>query len=304
VSRNPLHESRKWALYYIANLLFKTYFKLNQISLSKNILRSLRAAGSDMPPLSAFPKAHQTTFKYYCGVIHFLEEDYTAAEEYLTSAYDMCLAMRSATGASKHQMLILTYLIPTRLLTSHKLPSKTLLAPYPRLAALFGPLAAAIRTGDLAAFTEAMEQGEDEFVKRRIYLTLERGRDIILRNIFRKVFIAGGFEGLKEGGGENGTPQGGTPSGVPAPAAVRRTRVPVREFAAALLLAGAEVGDGEGGIDGDEVECLIANAIYKVRLRLQVHVKRPVLACRRCSPRSLRPPPICGCRQPFATAPL
>ena len=215
-----------------------------------------------MPPLSAFPKAHQTTFKYYCGVIHFIDEDYATAEEYLTSAYDMCLAMRSDTGASKHQMLILTYLIPTRLLTSHKLPSKTLLAPYPKLAALFTPLASAIRAGDLAAFTAAMEQGEEEFVKRRIYLTLERGRDIILRNIFRKVFLAGGVEGPKEGGGENGTPQGGTPSGT----AVRRTRVPVREFAAALLMAGAEVGDGEGGLDGDEVECLIANAIYKVRL--------------------------------------
>ena len=226
-----------------------------------------------MPPLSAFPKAHQTTFKYYCGVIFFLEEDYAAAEEYLTSAYDMCLAMRSATGASKHQMLILTYLIPTRLLTSHKLPSQTLLAPYPRLAALFGPLAAAIRAGDLAAFTEAMEQGEDEFVKRRIYLTLERGRDIILRNIFRKVFIAGSFEATKDGGGENGTPQDGTPGGAAAAAAaavMRRTRVPVIEFAAALLMAGAEVGDGEGGIDGDEVECLIANAIYKVRLRMQL----------------------------------
>ena len=29
-------------------------------------------------------------------------------------------------------------------------------------------------------------------------------------------------------------------------------------------LAGAEVGDGDGGIDTDEVECVIANAIYKV----------------------------------------
>lgn len=219
-----------------------------------------------MPPLSSFPKSHQTTFKYYCGVIHFLEEDYAAAEEYLTSAYDMCQAMSSSTGASKNQMLILTYLIPTRLLTSHKLPSKALLAPYPKLAALFGPLASAIRKGDLAAFTEAMEQGEDEFVKRRIYLTLERGRDIILRNIFRKVFIAGGFEASKDGGAENGTPQGGTPGGAAASAAVRQTRVPVREFAAALQMAGAEVGDGEGGIDGDEVECLIANAIYKVCL--------------------------------------
>jgi hypothetical protein len=56
--------------------MFKTYFKLNSISLSKNILRAIQAGGADIPPLSAFPKAHQVTFKYYVGVIHFLEENY------------------------------------------------------------------------------------------------------------------------------------------------------------------------------------------------------------------------------------
>jgi len=29
-----------------------------------------------MPDLESFPKAHQVTFKYYVGVIYFLEEDY------------------------------------------------------------------------------------------------------------------------------------------------------------------------------------------------------------------------------------
>ena len=223
-----------------------------------------------MPPLSAFPKAHQVTFKYYCGVIHFLQEDYVTAEDYFTSAYDMCLAMKGG-GASKNLELILMYQIPTKLLTSHKLPTQALLAPYPRLTALFNPIRTSIRSGDLSAFNAAIEAGENEFVKRRIYLTLERGRDIILRNIFRKIFIAGGFVRTKESasGGENGTPSGGTPSGTASGGGVRRTRVPVREFAAALQMAGAEVGDGDGGIDTDQVECLIANAIYKVRFPTQ-----------------------------------
>jgi COP9 signalosome complex subunit 12 len=79
-------------------------------------------------------------------------------------------------------------------------------------------------------------------VKRRIYLTLERGRDIALRNLLRKVFIAGGFEEAKEADSSS----------------VRRTRVPVAEFAAAIRLRSRE------SIDPDEVECLIANMIYKV----------------------------------------
>lgn len=261
-------------------MLFKTYFKLNSISLSKNILRSLRASSNDMPPFEGYPKAHRVTFQYYCGVIHFLEEDYSAAEEYLSSAYDMCLYVpdhnrgQGATTRNKNLELILTYLIPTRLLTSHKLPSQALLSGYPRLAALFTPISSSIRSADLTAFNSAMEAGAEEFVKRRIYLTLERGRDVLLRNLFRKVFIAGGFEAQKDtaaagndAGSGTGTPGVAGGNGTPvvgSSAAVRRTRVPVKEFAAALQMAGAEVGDGEGGVDTDEVECLIANAIYKV----------------------------------------
>jgi hypothetical protein len=74
--RASLEDSRKWGIYNIINLLFKTYFKLNSISLSKNILKAIRAYKGDMPPLENFPLAHQVTFKYYVGVIYFLEENY------------------------------------------------------------------------------------------------------------------------------------------------------------------------------------------------------------------------------------
>lgn len=234
----------------MANLLFKTYFRLNSINLSKNILRSLQAGSAEMPPLTAFPRAHQVTFKYYSGVIAFLDEDYATASENLTAAYNTCQAR-----ASKNKELILTYLIPTQMLTSHRLPTSTLLQQSPHLDRLFTPITRAIRSASLHAFSHAMEAGEEDFVKRRIYLTLERGRDIILRNLFRRVFIAGGYETPKEGEAPAGQP-------------MRRTRVPVKEFAAALMVSGAEVGDGEGGVDGDEVECLIANCIYKVRFPL------------------------------------
>ncbi len=76
MTRSPLEEPRKWAIYKIINLLFKTYFKLNSISLSKNILKAIQAYRGDMPTLDVFPKAHQVTFKYYVGVIYFLEEAY------------------------------------------------------------------------------------------------------------------------------------------------------------------------------------------------------------------------------------
>lgn len=103
------------------------------------------------------------------------------------------------------------------------------------------PLSRCIKKGDLAGFDAALVAGEDEFVKRRIYLTLERGRDIALRNLLRKVFIAGGFEEAKE----------------PSAAPVRRTRITVAEFGAAISIGSKET------MDNDEVECLLANMIYK-----------------------------------------
>lgn len=145
--------------------------------------------------------------------------------------------------------LILTYLIPCHLLTTHTLPTNNLLAPYPRLEALFRPLCSCIKRGDLSGFDAALSLGEHEFVKRRIYLTLERGRDIALRNLFRLVFLAGGFEEAKD-----------------AQALIRRTRIPVAEFAAAIRL-GSKL-DGGIRIDMDEVECFLANLIYKVSFAL------------------------------------
>ena len=145
-------------------------------------------------------------------------------------------------SAIRNVELILAYLVPTRLITSQLLPSSKLLSPYPRLAHLFTPLVYAIRSGSLSDFDAALTDGEPEFVKRRIYLTLERGRDICLRNLLRKVYLASGLD-------EEGK---------------RRTRIRIDEFGTAIRL-------GERGVDGeslenDEVECLVANMIYKVRI--------------------------------------
>ncbi|KAJ5245981.1 hypothetical protein N7468_000964 [Penicillium chermesinum] len=237
--RAPRGTSRKWGVYETTNLLFKTYFKINSVSLTKNLLRALEAQSHDIPPLEEFPKSQVVTFEYYVGVIHFLDENYTAAQTHLSRAWALCHR-----GAAKNRELILTYLIPCHLVTNHTLPSRQLLAPFPRLEAVFRPLSNCIKKGDLVGFDQAMSAGEDEFVKRRIYLPLERGRDIALRNLFRKVYIAGGFEEA-----EQGQPP------------LRRTRVPVAEFAAALRIG--THATGRSPIDIDEVECLLSNLIYK-----------------------------------------
>lgn len=162
--------------------------------------------------------------------------------------------------AHRNRELILTYLIPCHLVTTHTLPTKALLKPYPRLQELFLPLCRCIKKGDLAGFDAALANGRDEFVKRRIYLTLERGRDIALRNLFRKVFLAGGYEETKEGG------------------KVRRSRVPVTEFMAAVGLGLHHSNDEL--VDRDEVECFLANMIYKVNSPADnVYHENHILTC-------------------------
>ncbi|CAK7208237.1 COP9 signalosome (CSN) subunit [Sporothrix eucalyptigena] len=233
-----LANSRKWGIYGLINLLFKTYFKLNSASLSRNILRALTAYKGDMPGLDKFPKSQRVTFKYYEGVVYFLEENYAQAEKHLTEAYELCYK-----HATRNKEQILTYLIPCHLITSHALPSKQLLAPYPSLQKLFGPLSSAIKKGDLDAFGKVLQENEEDYIKLRIYLTVERGRDICLRNLLRRVFIAGGFEEATE----------------PGKAPLRKTRVPITHFTAGLWAM------GQRDLDLDEAECLLANMIYKVR---------------------------------------
>ena len=103
--------------------------------------------------------------------------------------------------------------------------------------------------GDLQGFDAALADGEDAFVKRRIYLTLERGRDIALRNLFRKVYLAAGESEGKDG------------------ERVKRTRIKIGEFGAGIRIGEGKTQEGkEELIDSDEVECLIAGMVYKVGL--------------------------------------
>jgi len=131
----------------------------------------------------------------------------------------------------------LTYLIPTRLITKQLLPTKALLTHFPRLEELFLPFTLCVKSGNLKKFDEALAAGEEEFVKRRIYLTLERGREVALRNLFRKAYMMQSTVG-------------------PA-----RARVPLEIFRVAVEVS---TGLGEGEMEAEEVECMLANMIYSV----------------------------------------
>ncbi|RHZ67024.1 hypothetical protein Glove_303g62 [Diversispora epigaea] len=181
--RGSLSVSRKWGTYYFAGLLFKTYFKLKQQNLCKNVMRSIKAASVDLPPFERFPKAHQVTYLYYHGLLLFLDAEYNLAEEKLVAAFRMC-----PKSNKKNKELILRYLIPVWIIRGI-LPSTEILSRYSRLNKLYKPFIDAIREGNVKNFDDALVMNEVKLVSQNTFLTVELAREIAMKVLFKKVYI-------------------------------------------------------------------------------------------------------------------
>ncbi|KAI0677262.1 hypothetical protein C8Q78DRAFT_1001890 [Trametes maxima] len=234
--QSPVAESRKWGVYYVVGLILKCYFRVRRISLSKNILRAINA-NPDIPPLSAYPRSHQVTYRYYIGMLGFLSEDFAKAEQELTLAFYNCY-----NGAHSNLERILTYLIPLRMFRGH-LPSRELLQRFPVLDDLYTPFITAIRLGDIRTYDASLDRFERRLVDLNLYLTLEKARELCIRGLFRRVWIA----------------------------AEKSTRIPVSMFHAALQMADEETSS-------EEAECLVANMVFKGFVRGYIsHEKQMVV---------------------------
>ncbi|KZS97802.1 hypothetical protein SISNIDRAFT_477193 [Sistotremastrum niveocremeum HHB9708] len=232
-------DSRKWGIYYTVGLVLKSYFKVQRTSLSRNVIRALKA-NNDIPPLTEYPRAHQVTYKYYLGMLSFLNEDYEQAEQELTQAFYLCHCQ-----AQSNLERILTYLLPLRLLRGH-LPSDELSFRFPALKALCDPFINAIRKGDLKQFDDALNETatQKRLLDLGLYLVFEKAREICIRCLFRRMWISGTSKG---------------------------TRIPIAMFHASLRVSGQD-------IPVEEAECIVANMIFKGFMRGYVsHEKQMVV---------------------------
>ncbi|SPO32611.1 probable Protein CSN12 homolog [Ustilago trichophora] len=182
---SELEESRKWGTYEIVGLVFKTYFRLKSVSLCRNILRAINAAV--LPELGSFPRSQQVTFRYYVGVLAFLNEEYDRAEAELGSALQLCHK-----DATTNQTLILTYLIPVKLLKGF--------LPHPALLTAIGggkliaytPFITALRQGDVKSFDTLLTQSNIEswLVKKGTFIAMERVREATLRTLLKRIWLS------------------------------------------------------------------------------------------------------------------
>ncbi|XP_071949369.1 PCI domain-containing protein 2-like [Antedon mediterranea] len=143
---------------------------------------------------------------------------------------DLSFAFQHCHHGSRHnKRLILIYLLPVKMLLG-QMPKTNLLHKYDLTP--FIDIAKAVRVGNLKLLTETLEKHEDFFIKSGVYLILEKLKIITYRNLFKKVSVI-----------------------------MNTHQLPVDAFVSALKWM------GESDVDGDEVECIIANLIFQGRIK-------------------------------------
>lgn len=70
------------------------------------------------------------------------------------------------------------------------LPSKELLQRFPVLEDLYTPFITAIRTGDIRSYDATLDRFERRLVDLNLWLTLDRARELCIRGLFRRVYVA------------------------------------------------------------------------------------------------------------------
>uniref|UniRef100_A0A6U3NR12 PCI domain-containing protein n=1 Tax=Ditylum brightwellii TaxID=49249 RepID=A0A6U3NR12_9STRA len=139
-------------------------------------------------------------------------------------------------GARGNKKRILNYLLPVKLLRG-RLPTQYLLQKYSLHE--FIPLVHGIRTGDLRTFNDGLQKYQDLFIRRGTYLLLEKCKTVCYRNLFKRVSVV-----------------------------TQRAQLPLNQVATSFKWLGMS-------IDLDEVECILANLIFRGYVRGYIsHSKR------------------------------
>jgi hypothetical protein len=145
--------------------------------------------------------------------------------------------------ATHNKKCILKYLIPVKLYRG-RLPSVHLLDKYGLDE--FKPLVEGIRKGDLRTFQEGLIQYQDRFIRQGTYLLLEKCKTVCYRNLFKRVHMI-----------------------------VDKHQVSLVHVAKAFKWLGMP-------IDLDEIECILANLIYRGYVRGYLsHAKRVLVLSKR-----------------------
>uniref|UniRef100_A0A7S2YCU8 PCI domain-containing protein n=1 Tax=Entomoneis paludosa TaxID=265537 RepID=A0A7S2YCU8_9STRA len=146
-------------------------------------------------------------------------------------------------NAVKNKRIMLRYLVPVKLYRG-RLPSASLLQKYGLTE--YGPLVDSMRKGDLRTFNDTLVRFQDKFIRQGTYLLLEKCKAICYRNLFKRIHYVVGKSQIALGHVANSFKGLGVP------------------------------------IDLDEIECILANLIYRGYVRGYLsHTKRVLVLSKR-----------------------
>ncbi|KAK9237631.1 hypothetical protein V1525DRAFT_376669 [Lipomyces kononenkoae] len=172
--------SKKEVILYVAVLLCRAYFKLNQPSACANVFSNIHTANISF---SRYPRSEKVTYRYYLGRFYFLRQELLRARTHLLWAFNNCHS-----AAVSNQRAILTYLIPSNLVLGVGTRPHLYELVGDTLRGAFGPLEKAVRSGDLYAFNAHLVRYFDWFVSKKMFLLLRsKAQIIIFRNLFRRI---------------------------------------------------------------------------------------------------------------------
>jgi hypothetical protein len=138
--------------------------------------------------------------------------------------------------AIRNKKKILNYLIPVKLMRG-RLPSAELMKKYSLVEYI--PLVNAIWKGDLRTFHITLQDNQDQFIRRGTYLLLEKCKSVCYRNLFKRIHLV-----------------------------TEKYQIPLENMIKAIKWLGIDM-------DLDEVECVLANLIFKGAIRGYIsHSKR------------------------------
>ncbi|EFA84380.1 proteasome component region PCI domain-containing protein [Heterostelium album PN500] len=214
-----LSQSKKKAAMGIVNQMFHIYFKLNNLKLCKNVIKAMESPL--YPALESYPLGQLITYRFFVGRLAAFDGNTQKAQQDLLFSFNKC----PSTGSSaKNKRLILLYLIPMQL-SLCRFPKKELLLQY-GLNQFVG-IVEAMKTGNIKLFNQCLSTNQNYFIQKGIYLILEKLKNIVYRNLFKKIYLLN-----------------------------HNSRVPIQNFVIALKWAENDT------VDIDEAECIISNLIY------------------------------------------
>lgn len=241
------NKAKRLACLAVVNQSFKIYFRLNTLRLCKNLIRAVEAP--NFVPLEHFPIAQQVTYKFFTGRLAVFDEDYAKAASDLSFAFARCHRR-----AKKNKQLILQYLIPVNLLLG-RLPRASLLQQH-ELTQYLG-IVEAVRTGNVRLLNNALDEHQDHFIRSGTYLLLEKLKAGVYRTLFMRVHLLWKQK---------------YPGDMDKP-----FKLGLQLFQAALAFVGVEM-------ELDEVECIVANLIYRKYIKGYLSHKSRVIVLSKAQP--------------------